>query len=237
MTDDERDGVSRGYLQYYYGRWYEDINHKENKKREPEPTLAGDGRSHIISICQCSSCASYRELNKGRSQADPSRKVIRRLDAGMQAAGDTDEFPIHIPNLMTPSVMYRTMHSEDLQQRVFDWMRACMGDEVAKNLEERNWRVAEECCELLEASGFPFEHLMQIAKHVYAKNQGKPSHVAVELGDMMFVLAAFANAHELHMENAANHIVRRNWENIDLIREKHKAKTLRSSAEVVGGEE
>lgn len=126
--------------------------------------------------------------------------------------------------------------SASYQSRVNAWMLECMGSEVAENLDERSWRVAEECCELLQATGFPLESLLAMAKHVYEKNAGKENYVAVELGDLVFCLAAMANAYHIDMIETMNWIVDRNWLNLEEIRRKHAAKKLRSKAEVKVGE-
>ncbi len=194
------------------------------------PTLAGDGKSHIISVCECSSCVAYRELQDSRAKAEPSRSEVHRFDLEMREHDDTASRTIHLPGLLSAGVAVRSLHPESLQYKVFEWMIGVMGEEVMGNLEERNWRCAEEFCELMQAAGFPYEHLVQMAKHVYAKNVDRQNFVAVELGDLVFCLAALANAHDIDMAQATSFIVERNWKNADKIKAKHNAKRFRSEA-------
>ena len=104
-----------------------------------------------------------------------------------------------------------------------------MDSEVAANREERNHRLAEEACELLQACGYKFSELIAMAFWVYTKDPGSPEE---EMGDVMSSLTALATAHGVDLNHACDMTLARNWKNIDKIREKHRNKALKSAARI-----
>lgn len=116
----------------------------------------------------------------------------------------------------------------NFQSGVGEWVRACMGTTIAYSKAERAMRVMEEATELCQAGGLTEAQALAIVRSVYAKPVGE---VYQELGGNLVTLAAFATAHGLSMEEAGRDELRRCWQNIDRIREKHRAKTLRTQHE------
>lgn len=136
------------------------------------------------------------------------------------------------PKIASEHAFQPGLHVFGVQTGIHAWMLETMGAEVTLNKEERNWRVAEEFCELLHATGMPLEDLVIMAMTTYKKNEGKTSPVVIEIADASFCLNAMASAYGINLEKATVYMLQRNWERAGTIRNKHKTKLLKSRARV-----
>lgn len=110
------------------------------------------------------------------------------------------------------------------QGRVYNWLIECFGEKVALDKNERCFRFLEESLELVQAAGCTKEDAAKLVDYVYGRKVGT---VQKEVGDVLITLAALSEAHEVNMSLAGNTGLRRNWDNIDKIRAKHKSKPIR----------
>lgn len=119
------------------------------------------------------------------------------------------------------------------QARVHEWILACMGETIAADKRERNFRFGEEALELLQAAGCSKEDVLDLVEYVYSRKVGE---LPQEVGGTMVCLAALCTAHGIHLGEAANAEVVRIWGKIDQIRQKHDAKMLRTPHSALPGE-
>lgn len=110
------------------------------------------------------------------------------------------------------------------QNEIRDWTKRCFGDAIATNVLERNYRFLEEALELVQAGGMTREEALKMVNHVFDR---PPGELLQEVGGTMVTLNSFCNARCIDLENAALAELVRVIANIDKIREKHKAKTLK----------
>jgi len=109
----------------------------------------------------------------------------------------------------------------DLQSRVGQWVQACLGDEVACDLLERQDRFLEEVFELLQAGGYPPERIDMLKNYTFNRPVGEVDN---EFGGVGTTLMALGNAHKVDVLALTERELGRCWERIDRIREKHKSK-------------
>jgi NTP pyrophosphatase (non-canonical NTP hydrolase) len=107
------------------------------------------------------------------------------------------------------------------QQRVRKWLIACFGPSFADPDQERAARHMEESIELFHAQGKSFEEVIALARRVYSRPAGDPQR---ELGDVMVTLAALAEANGHDLVAAGDEALSRNWDRVDVIREKQASK-------------
>lgn len=110
---------------------------------------------------------------------------------------------------------------KDFQADVERMVEMIGGTELLMDKAERNRRVAEEFCELLQASDFPLAELIGTARWVYAKDKGE---VRGEVGDVMNCLSALCTAHQIGMTHAGSQKLNECFGRIDQIREKQARK-------------
>jgi hypothetical protein len=96
------------------------------------------------------------------------------------------------------------------------------GEDVITSLNERNYRGFEENCELYQSGGMTREQMHKIVDMV----QDKPVEQVIEkeVGGVLSTLAAFCNARNIDMWKCAVEGLKRNWEQIDAIRDRQKNK-------------
>ncbi len=107
------------------------------------------------------------------------------------------------------------------QQRVEQWLEACFPPEVRANRSERTHRFLEEALELAQANGCSRQDALALVDYVFGRPQGDP---ASEVGGVMVTLASLCSATELNMNEAGDVELARNWERIEAIKAKQRAK-------------
>lgn len=115
--------------------------------------------------------------------------------------------------------------NESFQKRVQQWVVACMGEAVATDRTERNFRFLEEALELTQACGCSREDTIRLVDYVHSRPEGEPSQ---EVGGVMVTLASLCAANGLDLDGAAEAELVRVWAKIDVIRVKHFAKPIQS---------
>ena len=110
---------------------------------------------------------------------------------------------------------------DTFQARVLPWMKACFGEHISADKQERNHRFLEEALELIQACGATAEEAHQLVDYVYGRAVGEPSQ---EVGGVMVTLAALCLAQDMDMHAAAETELTRIWGKVEQIRAKQAAK-------------
>jgi hypothetical protein len=111
--------------------------------------------------------------------------------------------------------------AEPFQVRVKSWLRACFGDTVGADREERTHRFLEEAIELAQANGCSKRETLMLVDYVFSRPHGK---IDEEVGGVMVTLAGLCNAIGVSMHDAGDRELARNWRQIDHIRAKRASK-------------
>ena len=111
------------------------------------------------------------------------------------------------------------------QARVYRWMIACFGAEIAADKIERNHRFLEEALELVQAGGCSRSEAHQLVDYVFDRPVGD---LPQEMGGVMVTLAAFGLAHRLKMNACGETELARVWTKVEQIRAKQAAKPQHS---------
>lgn len=111
------------------------------------------------------------------------------------------------------------------QARVDEWVLACFGEEVAKDVRERNHRFLEESLELVQSNGCTASEAHQLVDYVFGRPVGEPGQ---EVGGVMNTLAALCNAAGLDLNGEAERELARVWTKVEQIRAKHASKPKHS---------
>lgn len=128
-------------------------------------------------------------------------------------------------SIVTEALALSHAPAASFQSRVQPWMRACFGDVIAGDREERNHRFLEEALELVQSCGCTAHEAQQLVDYVYGRPQGEP---AQEVGGVMVTLAALCLANGLTMHEAAEVELARIWTKVGDIRAKQAAKPKHS---------
>ena len=107
--------------------------------------------------------------------------------------------------------------------RVGDWMEACFGAEISRDVTEHNHRFLEEALELVQTGGFTASEAHQLVDYVFGRPVGKAGQ---EVGGVMVTLAALCLARAIDMTAVAER--ERVWQKIAVIREKQAGKPKHS---------
>ena len=107
------------------------------------------------------------------------------------------------------------------QARVDEWVLACFGEEVARDVRERNHRFLEESLELVQSNGCTASEAHQLVDYVFGRPVGEPGQ---EVGGVMNTLAALCNAAGLDLNGEAERELARVWTKVEQIRAKHASK-------------
>jgi hypothetical protein len=107
------------------------------------------------------------------------------------------------------------------QERVEAWLEACFPLEVRSNRSERTHRFLEEALELAQANGCSRADALALVDYVFGRPKGDP---AQEVGGVMVTLASLCSATGLNMDQAGDVELSKNWDRIELIREKQRLK-------------
>lgn len=107
-------------------------------------------------------------------------------------------------------------------EAAFEDRKNADGEDVVTSLNERNYRGFEENCELYQSGGMTREQMHKIVDMV----QDKPVEPMIEkeVGGVLSTLAAFCNARSIDMWKCAIAGLKRNWDQIDAIRDRQKKK-------------
>lgn len=113
------------------------------------------------------------------------------------------------------------MPSKSYQHRVEEWLKACFPLSVRENRQERTHRFLEEALELAQANACSRDDALALVEYVYSRPTGKPD---LEVGGVMVTLASLCSATHIDMDDAGDRELKKNWERIDIIREKQASK-------------
>lgn len=109
----------------------------------------------------------------------------------------------------------------EYQARVYDWVIACFGAEVATDKVERHHRFLEEALELAQSTGCTEAEAGQLVAYVFGRPAGEPRQ---EVGGVMVTLASLCASHEIDMVDAGEAELTRCWTKVEQIRAKQAAK-------------
>lgn len=107
------------------------------------------------------------------------------------------------------------------QQRVEEWLTACFPLSVRSDRGERTHRFLEEALELAQANGCSQADAVALVHYVFGRPKGEPTQ---EVGGVMVTLASLCSATGIHMGEAGDVELARNWDRIEAIRAKQQAK-------------
>lgn len=107
------------------------------------------------------------------------------------------------------------------QIQVDEWMQACFGPELSRDMMERNHRFLEESLELVQSLGCTNSEAHQLVDYVFARPAGQ---TAQECGGVMITLAALSTAASLDMINCGKIELEMIWSKIEQIRSKQQNK-------------
>lgn len=110
---------------------------------------------------------------------------------------------------------------ESFQERIIPWLVECFGHTIASDTRERNQRFLEEALELVQSLKYTQAEAHQMVEYVYGRPAGDPPQ---EVGGVMVTLAALCQAASMDMHDCAEIELARIWTNVDVIREKQRAK-------------
>lgn len=113
------------------------------------------------------------------------------------------------------------MHFKEFQEDVESWLNKCFGEEIAKDIVERNYRFFEEAIELVQASGMSKEQCLILIDYVYNRPDGQ---VEKEVGGVIVTLSALCSARNIGLGVCAVVELDRVELMTDKIREKQKNK-------------
>ncbi len=111
------------------------------------------------------------------------------------------------------------------QERVEAWLDACFPQTVRSNRSERTHRFLEEALELAQANGCSRADALALVDYVFGRPQGDPVQ---EVGGVMVTLASLCSATGLNMDQAGDIELSKNWDRIEVIREKQRLKPIGS---------
>ena len=117
------------------------------------------------------------------------------------------------------------MPTASFQTRVQEWLSACFPETVSSDKQERTHRFLEEALELAQASGCTREDAQALVEYVFSRPHGQTE---LEVGGVLVTLAGLCSVTNVHMQRAAEQELERNWQRINLIREKQASKPNRS---------
>lgn len=107
------------------------------------------------------------------------------------------------------------------QQRVEEWLEACFPLSVRLDRAERTHRFLEEALELAQANGCGRDDAIALVDYVFGRPKGDPQQ---EVGGVMVTLASLCSASDIHMDEAGDTELARNWTRIETIRAKQQSK-------------
>lgn len=111
------------------------------------------------------------------------------------------------------------------QHATWRWLLACLGPDIAKDRDERNYRFLEEVLELVQACGATKEDAIKLVDYVFDRPVGEKAN---EVGGVMTTLAVLCTAHGISLENSSLTEHQRCWTIMDEIRAKQASKPIRS---------
>lgn len=107
------------------------------------------------------------------------------------------------------------------QQRVEQWLETCFPPSVRSDRAERTHRFLEEALELAQANGCSHDDAVALVHYVFGRPKGDPTQ---EVGGVMVTLASLCSATGIHMGEAGDVELARNWDRIEAIRAKQQGK-------------
>ena len=113
----------------------------------------------------------------------------------------------------------------NFQKQVKEWVVACFGEDISKDVKERNHRFLEESLETAQSLGCTQAEAHQLVDYVFGRPVGEPSQ---EVGGVMVTLAALCEASGLDMDKNGATELERVWMCIQTIRAKQAAKLKNS---------
>lgn len=158
---------------------------------------------------------------------DLEKYDLTRYIGENDAFGKVDLFVKETIELLTRQVdkEARTIKAVSYQKRVNDWMQECFGEDISKDVVERNHRFLEEALELVQSLSCTKSEAHQLVDYVFNRPWGEPSQ---ECGGVMVTLAALCSANDLNMNECGETELKRIWTKVEQIREKQANKPKHS---------
>ena len=154
-----------------------------------------------------------------------------------KATDDVVGVEVHDPDSLTASNLAgmattlseilddHSRNKETFQDRVKPWMLECFGEEISKDVIERNHRFLEESLELVQSLGCTASEAHQLVDYVFGRDIGHPQQ---EIGGVMVTLAALCSAAAFNMHVCGEVELKRIWLKVEQIRAKQAAKPKHS---------
>ena len=83
------------------------------------------------------------------------------------------------------------------QRMIAHWTRACFGEKIARNRDERNQRFLEESLELVQSLGASKQECHDLVDYVFGRDIGETPQ---EIGGVLVCLASLCDVADLDME-------------------------------------
>lgn len=116
-----------------------------------------------------------------------------RANANMNGAS---VYTLHAEELRTLVKNAKAHGAKSFQKRATEWAKRCFGVRLTDDLQERNFRFAEEAIELVQACGMKRSEVERAVDYVY----GRPSGVTrQEVGGVYTTFALLCEAHGIDM--------------------------------------
>jgi len=113
------------------------------------------------------------------------------------------------------------MINGDFQDRVWEWLVACLGRKIADSIPHRNHRFLEEALELVQSLGLQKHEVIRLVDYVYSRPAGE---LRQETGGVMTTLAALCKANGIDMMQMGEDELKRMWVRMETIRAKQVEK-------------
>jgi hypothetical protein len=108
----------------------------------------------------------------------------------------TSVYKLHAEELRTLVENAKAYGARSFQKRATEWAKRCFGERLAMDIQERNFRFAEEAIELVQACGMKRSEVERAVDYVY----GRPAGVTrQEVGGVYTTFALLCEAHGINM--------------------------------------
>lgn len=202
-------------LQAFKGQWRSAMDNAAWQKRA---RLAA-GRATGTEARVCADIADRQALGVRKYGTTVEDNPLPLLAWLRHAYEESLDLPIYLKRAI------EQLGAATFQQRVGDWLLACLGEAIALNTVERNHRFLEEALELVQALGCTQSEAHQLVDYVFGRPVGDPRQ---ETGGVMVTLAALCGTAGIDLDAAAEAELARVWGKMEEIRAKQAAKPRHS---------
>jgi hypothetical protein len=187
----------------------------------------------------CPFCGSSAEMEPWHG-GGPNKQMIscssETCEVSPMMTGETPAEAIAVWNMRTDPGCPQSVREQinggvtqeargSFQARVQPWMLACFGEEISRDVVERNHRFLEEALELVQSLGCTKSEAHQLVDYTFGRPEGEPTQ---EVGGVKVTLAALCLANDIDMDAAGETELARIWTKVEKIRAKQAAKPKHS---------